>query len=194
MIHDTAKKIPIANVTPFGLSDAVILSLSTSIAQYKEDAPATRTVITNKTALTEQVATLVDEGNTIVRKQLLKVSRQLKTTEPVFYTGLVASAKLMRNNTHAKVRITALEEDLNYVENAQVTISGTNMTGMTDAKGGCTLTKVPKGMREVSVTKANYITWNANINFQNGHSITRKVIMNKTNFDVPAVVQAKVKA
>ncbi|MFI5218651.1 MAG: hypothetical protein ACHQNT_04110 [Bacteroidia bacterium] len=190
LVFDTASGIPIIDLQPYGISATVLNTLDTAIEDFTAASPTTRNVETHKTVLTNNLTKLVSEGNTIMRKQLLKIGRQFKITNPDFYEGLVANAKVITNSVHAKIRIMAVTGDPAFaVEGATVTISGTDLKGVTDAKGKCTITKVPAGERVVTVVKDTMRT-QLTVNFQRGHSITRTVEL-KTVFDVPEVTAAK---
>jgi hypothetical protein len=129
-----------------------------------------------------------------MRKQLLKIGRQFKKSNPDFYAGLVANAKVINNNIHSKIRLTVFDDVTEKVlDKALVVIDGTTIQGQTDAKGKITLSKVPEGKYNVIITKDNYIKMVLeDVVFQRGHSITRTVGMSPA-FDVPAEKMAKVK-
>lgn len=188
LVFNTASGLPSAAIEPFGISTTVLDTLNQSILDFKNMAPATRNVITNKTVLTDNCSQLVKEGNTIMRLQLLKIGRQFKKTHPDFYAGLVANAKVISSSVHSKIRITAEAGDPAFaVQGAAVSVSGTSLTGTTDANGKCTVSNVPAGERDVTVTKGD-MSVTKKFKFQRGHSITTTV--NLSNFDVPAVKEA----
>jgi hypothetical protein len=192
LVFDTASGLPIDAIEIFGVSDAVLNTLRDSITIFSAASPTTRNVKTNKTVLTGSLTKLVDEGNTIMRKQLLKIGRQFKKTNPDFYNGLVENAKVIGNNVHAKIRLTVLDDVTNApLVDADVVIEGTSLRGKTDSKGKITLSKVDAGKRNVIISKANYTTMTLEqVNFQRGHSITRTVELSPA-FDVPAETIAK---
>lgn len=192
LVHSTATGLPSAAIEAFGVSETVLDTLSNSIAVFETASPTTRNVITNKTVLTGNLKKLVGEGNTIMRKQLIKIGRQFKKTNPDFYEGLVANAKVINNNVHSKIRLIVLDDVTNMpVANADVEIEGTDLRGKTDSKGRLTISRVPEGKRNVTITKANYMSMTLEeVNFQRGHSITRTVEMSPA-FDVPAETVAK---
>lgn len=192
LVHTTASGLPLIAIEPFGISNVVLNTLRDSIAVFALASPTTRNVITNKTVLTDNLTTLVDEGNVIMRKQLLKIGRQFKKTNPDFYNGLVENAKVITNNVHAKIRLTILDDVTNLpLADTDVEIEGTDLRGKTNSAGKITLSKVPAGKRNVIISKANYIGMTLEqVNFQRGHSITRKVEMSPA-FDIPAETVAK---
>jgi len=191
LVRDTAIALPAEAIEPFGISEAVLNTLSQSITDFKDAAPTTRNVIAHKTVLTNNCAQLVNEGNMIMRKQLLKIGRQFKKTNPDFYAGLVANAKVGSHAVHAKIRIKLYDDVTSApLANATVSISGTELSGMTNSKGACTITRVPQGQRTVSIVLSNYIPMELEINFQRGHSATRTVQLSPA-FDIPAVKEAE---
>lgn len=196
LVYDTAHGLAPAAILPFGISAAVLTTLQQTITEFKGTAPATRNVVTHKTVLTNNCMELVSEANTIMRDQLLKLGRQFKKTHPDFYEGLVANAKVIYTSVHAKIRIKLFDDVTSKpLANAQVTVSGTELMGTSNAKGECTVNRVPAGKREVSISLEKYIGMTLTINFQRGHSVTRTVEMAPA-FDIPALketVKEKVK-
>jgi len=192
LVSATASGLPSAAIEPFGISPMVISTLNQSISDFTSKAPTTRNIITNKTVLTNNCSQLVSEGNSIMRHQLLKIGRQFKKSNPDFYAGLVANAKVISSSVHAKIRITAEAGDPPFaVPGATVSISGTSLTGTTDSQGKCTISNVPAGQRDVTVMKDD-MSNTFPVKFQRGHSITKTV--NISAFDVPAVKESKQKA
>jgi hypothetical protein len=192
LIHTTASGLPQAAILPFGISTAVIQTMEDSISAFSSVQSSTRLVRTNKTRLTKNLKLIVDEGNSIMRKQLLKIARQFEITYPEFYYELLDAAKVQTHSMHCKIRITALTEDGTPIEGALVTISGTILTGKTGPDGKCTVTRVPEGTRTATVSKAGVFEDKvfADLNFQRGKSINRKAVM-VPEFDVPAVAEKK---
>ncbi len=187
LVMDTVNKLPADALLPFGITDETKTLLGDLISYYYKSAPTTRNVITNKTVLTKKLTVLVNEANFIMRKELLKMARQFKKTNPNFYDGLVANAKVIKNAVHAKIRLTILSDvTQGALKNARVVIDGTDITGFTDAKGKLTLSRVPEGKRNVTIMLANYTTMVLEaVDFKRGHSITRTVDLSPA-FVVPA--------
>lgn len=185
----TGQGIPAEQREAYGISDAVLDTLAESIAHFSSASPTTRNVITRKTVLTDNCFTLVKEANTIVRKQILKIGRLFKSANPDFYAGLVANAKVQNHNVHAKIRLTVTSGDAEMpVQGAVVTVEGTPLTGLTNNRGECTITLVPAGKRNVTVSHPNYHELViSGVNFQRGHSITKAVNL-VPQFDMPAPV------
>lgn len=192
LILSTASGLPQADMLKFGISPVVLQTLTDSIASYSAVQESTRAVKTNKTKLTKNLSTLVKEGNSIMRKEILKIARQFEITNPDFYYELLDAAKVQTQNIHSKIRIFAVEENGTPIENAMVTISGSALTGKTDADGKCTITKVTEGTRTVTVSKPGKFEDKvfADLNFQRGKSINRKAVMIPP-FDVPGVTEKK---
>jgi hypothetical protein len=197
LIYDTANGLPMEDIEPFGISEVVLNSLDESIENYNAISPSTGIVIVNKTNLTIKCARLVKEANTIMRKQLLKMGKQFRKSHPDFYRGIIFSARVQHHAVHSKIRITAVNgEDETAIENVLVEIAGTDLKGFTDAKGKITLSRVPEGEREVTLTKENSFRKVVlkDVKFQRGKSITRRVDMDR-QYNVPAVKEtAKQKA
>lgn len=184
LIYDTAKALPIVSLQPFGISAAVLDTLKTSIENFTAVAPSTRNVKAHRLVLTKNLTKLVKEANTIMRKNLLKIARQFKKTNPDFYAGLVANAKVIASSTHAKIYLTVSDQKTGVpLTGALVEIEGTVLKGLTDMKGKCTVTRVPEGIRNVTVKKTDYdVATLFAVEFKRGKSVRRIVTM------VPAVV------
>jgi hypothetical protein len=198
LIVSTIDQYSMEELAPYGISDAVKETLVSAIEAFRQAAPTTRNVITRKTVLTNNCEQLVKEANSIMRLELLKLGRQFKKTHPDFYEGLVANAKLMNHTIHAKIRLKATDEATGLpVTGGLVTIEGTGLTGTFNSKGECTVTLVPKGKRNVTITHPNYDTMVLpQVNFQRGHSITQPVTL-IPQYDLPPVkepVEVKTKA
>ncbi|MEP7171305.1 MAG: hypothetical protein ABI855_18195, partial [Bacteroidota bacterium] len=110
LILSTASGLPQVDMLKFGISPVVLQTLTESIASYSAVQESTRIVKTNKTKLTKNLNTLVKEGNSIMRKELLKIARQFEITHPDFYYELLDAAKVQTQNIHSKIRIFAVEE------------------------------------------------------------------------------------
>lgn len=196
LIVSTLGEYPMEELEPYGISDAVKETLVQAIDSFRSAAPTTRNIITRKTVLTDNLEQLVKEANSIMRIELIKIARQLKKTNPDFYAGLVANAKLINHTVHAKIRLKATDEATGMpVTGGLVTIEGTSLTGIFNDRGECTITLVPAGKRDVTISHANFETMVLpQVNFQRGHSITKPVAL-IPQYDIPPVKEpAKAKA
>lgn len=198
LIVSTLGNYPMEELEPYGISDAVKETLVQAIDSFRSAAPTTRNVITRKTVLTNNCEQLVKEANTIMRIELLKIARQLKKTNPDFYQGLVANAKLINHTVHAKIRLKATDDATGMpIVGGEVTIEGTALTGTFNERGECTITLVPAGKRNVTISHPNYDNKVLpQVNFQRGHSITKAITL-IPQYDIPPVqepARAKAKA
>jgi hypothetical protein len=185
LVLNKVNSYPIATLEPFGISQPVVDMLTEIITRYKTVAPSTRNVVTSKTVLTNNLEQLVNEGNLIMRKNLLKLGRQFKATHPNFYDGMVFNAKVIRNNIHAKIRLTVKDEITNApLTGVLVEIVGTPLKGMTDMDGKCTITKISEGLKTVELKKTNFAVYTiTDIDFKRGKAVTVTVKMQ------PAVIE-----
>ncbi len=190
LVLGKAKSFPIVDLQPFGISTPVLDALSDVIESFKAVAPSTRNVVTMKTVLTNNLTQLVKEGNVIMRKELLKMGRQFKTTNPNFYEGMVANAKVINKNIHAKIRLTVKDAiTAAPLTGVLIEITGTALQGMTDMQGKCTITNVGEGSHNVVLRKTNYDVYTiANVDFSRGRSVTATVLMQPAIVMQPTVV------
>ncbi|MBE7509340.1 MAG: carboxypeptidase regulatory-like domain-containing protein [Bacteroidia bacterium] len=182
LVLDKTKSIPVATLTPFGITDPVIDALTAIIATFTSVAPSTRNVVTNKTVLTNNLKQLVKEGSDIMRKTLLKLGRQFMATDPDFYEGMVANAMVINRNIHAKLRLTVKDaETAQPLTGVLIEISGTALQGMTDMSGKCTITNVTEGTYNVVLRKTSYEVYTIeNAEFKRGKSFSATVDMEPT--------------
>jgi len=191
-VFDTASALPIASLQPFGISATVLTTLKTSIENFIAVAPSTRNVKAHRLVLTKNLTQLVKEANTLMRKNLLKIARQFKKTNPDFYAGLVGNAKVIRHTLHARLRLTVTDaKTKNVLPGALIEIEGTELKGMTDMKGKCTVTLVPAGMQTITVKKTGYEVYvMKDVEFKKGKAVTAAIAMEpeKVNVAQPVVV------
>jgi len=182
LVLDKTKSIPVATLTPFGITDPVIDALTAIIATFTSVAPSTRNVVTNKTVLTNNLKQLVKEGSDIMRKTLLKLGRQFMATDPDFYEGMVANAMVINRNIHAKLRLTVKDaETAQPLTGVLIEISETALQGMTDMSGKCTITNVTEGTYNVVLRKTSYEVYTIeNAEFKRGKSFSATVDMEPT--------------
>lgn len=190
LVLDKAKSFPIVTLQPFGISAPVLDALSAVIDSFKAVAPSTRNVVTMKTVLTNNLKQLVKEGNVIMRKELLKMGRQFKTTHPNFYEGMVANAKVINKNIHAKIRLTVKDAITQApLTGVLIEITGTALQGITDMQGKCTITNVGEGSHDVVLRKTNYDVYTLeDVDFSRGRSVTAIVQMQPAIELQPTVV------
>jgi hypothetical protein len=156
-IYDIVKAILLEDRTPYGISDEVLESLKTATDEFESDAPATRNVISNKHAYTLLLDTLVSEGNDIMRKEILKLGRTFKSTNPDFYNGLRNSSKLITSNTHTKIRVEAIDDVTGMpLAGMLAKAQGTSFEAITDTEGKC-LIYLPEGTYTMIYAKDGYI-------------------------------------
>jgi hypothetical protein len=188
-IYTLVHAIPEADRTPFGISDLVLTQMNNSISEFESDAPATRNVISDKTAFTKSLNTLVGEGNDIMRKEILKSGGFFKTSHPDFYNGLVSSAKLQISHTHTKIRVEATDDVTgNVIAGLTVKIQGTSFEATTNLKGTC-LIYLPEGTYTLICSKDHYIVMTLEVKVIRG-SNTVKVQLSPS-FTIPAVQEEK---
>ncbi|MEP7170030.1 MAG: hypothetical protein ABI855_11720 [Bacteroidota bacterium] len=105
-VYAIASLIPLADRTPFGVTDAVLLSLKNSTDDFENKInKSTRLVVTEKTVLTDLLLTLVNEGCSIMREEILALALQLKEANPEFYAQLVETSRVVPSHTHTKIRV-----------------------------------------------------------------------------------------
>ncbi|MBK7853553.1 MAG: hypothetical protein IPJ79_00315 [Bacteroidetes bacterium] len=173
-VYNIVNALPKEDLEKFGITEAVLDTLSDAIDVFAAVRPTTRNVKTRKEALTKNCKQLVSEGNDIMRKDLLKIGRQFKASHPDFYFGLVANAKVISSNIHCKLRITAKDSRTELpLTGAIVDIEGTGLQGVTDMKGKCTVTMVPAGKHAIALMKTGYErTVIEDVDFRKGKSTT----------------------
>jgi hypothetical protein len=196
-VHDTAQKI-IPDLTPFGISDQVLNSYQQEIDSYTLNySTAPKEAKENRKNLTNVVLPdLFKQADTIVRDELLKLVIQFSATNPEFVNNFIASTFIGTSGTfHTRLRVHAdVTTDSSSspapAAKATVTIEGTTLTGITDDKGNCTISKVPVDKKGKSTYNV-IITWNGQslpfpaTDFQRGKSTTIKAEF-QPQFDVPA--------
>lgn len=156
-VYNVVSGLPKEAIAKFGITEAVLETLKDAIDVFAEVRPSTRNVKTRREALTRNCEQLVNEGNDIMRKDLLKIGRQFKATHPDFYFGMVANAKVINRHIHSKLRITAInDENKTPLTGVIVEIENTGLQGVTDMKGKCTITMVPEGKHVVQLLKTGY--------------------------------------
>jgi hypothetical protein len=188
-IYDIVRLIPEADRTPFGISDLVLTQMNDATDEFESDAPSTRNVISDKTAYTQSLDTLVGEGNDIMRKEILKLGRFFKTSNPDFYNGLRSSAKLQTSNTHTKIRVEATDDVTgNVISGLTAKIQGTSFEAITNLKGKC-LIYLPEGTYTLICSKDHYIMMTLEVKVIRG-SNTVKVQMSPS-FTIPAITEEK---
>ncbi|MEP7167801.1 MAG: carboxypeptidase-like regulatory domain-containing protein [Bacteroidota bacterium] len=196
LILEKALALPLDQIELVGISQLVLDTLDQSIKDYKAVASSTGTVRTNKKGLTSNLTTLTGEANKIMRTQLLKMGKQWKISHPDFYNGMVDSAKVIHVNIHTKARISVKDENDMAVENASIVITsadGRKLTGKTNAKGNCTISRVPEGSASMTISKPDFSEKTLDgLNFLRGKSLTRAITL-LPEFDVPAVKEQKKK-
>jgi hypothetical protein len=190
-IYDIVNAIPVLTREPFGVSDAVLLSFKNSTDDFETNgAPSTRNVITKKTSLTKMLVTLVKEGNSIMRNQILKLADQLQEDYPEFYIEVNQAAKLIVANTHTKARVEAVDDSTNMViQGMKVKVLQNGQEGLTNTKGLCVL-YLDAGTYTFEYSKDNYITMTVTVKIKRG-SNTLKAEMSPA-FVIPAVNPAPV--
>jgi hypothetical protein len=177
LVYLTVTAISVEELLPYGIDNNVITRYKKLIDDYNADSPATRNVVVNKTLLTKELHSLTAKANCIMRKQLIKIARQFKKTNPDFYAGLILNAKVIRTMVHTKLRVELKDEYTNAaIANAKIEIEGTILNGFTDEAGSLTLTGVIEGLKTVIVTKANYERCVIeNVHFKRGRSKTMHI-------------------
>lgn len=183
LVYDTAKKLPQGAIEKFGVSQEQLQLLLLAINKYNEIAPSTRLVKTNKTTLTKNLWTLVGEANALMRKHLLKTGRQFMKTHPDFYKGMIENAKVQHNHIYTKIRLTVFDAQTQEpLAGILAVVEGTELKGITDMHGKCTLTRVPEGINMIALMKTDYVPMKLAADFKRGKAINRKMEMSKTVF------------
>lgn len=195
-VLDTANRITVAVLKPFGISPTVVQSLGDIIQSYTNSgSSSTNKVKVDKKKYTRNLDTLIKEANTIMRKQMLKMGTQFKTTNPDFYNGMIDSARVSNAVVHTKLKITITGDVMGAilpVAGCLVQIDGTDLKGTTNAKGYCMISSVPDGIQNVTIIKKDYTTMNLEaLAFVRGKSTTQAVELTPA-FNVPAVSKQKV--
>lgn len=189
LVLEKVQSFPAEELEPFGITDAVKDTLASVIENYKSVASSTRNVIVERMVLTSNLDKLVKEGNVIMRKNLLKQGRQFKAAYPDFYAGMVANAKVINKNTHAKMRLTVRDESTKQpLAGVLIEISETPLQGMTDMQGKCTITNVGEGKHEVVLKKTNYAVYTIeDVDFKRGKAVNVTVFMQSVVTEQPLV-------
>ncbi|MBK7854267.1 MAG: carboxypeptidase regulatory-like domain-containing protein [Bacteroidetes bacterium] len=157
LVYDTVLTINNNVIASYGINEDVIMRFRKTIDSYMVQTSAPRNAIVNKTTLTKNLHELIDQANTIMRKQLIKIGRQFKEEYPAFYNGLILNAKVIRASVHTKLRMQIRDKYTNVqVVNAKVEIEGTIAQGFTNEDGSLTLTGVIEGIKNVVIKKENY--------------------------------------
>jgi ubiquinone/menaquinone biosynthesis C-methylase UbiE len=190
-VYAIVSQIPLADRTPFGVTDAVLLSLKNSTDDFENKInKSTRLIITEKTMLTDLLLTLVNEGCSIMRDEILTLAIQLKEANPEFYAQLVQTSKVIPSQTHTKIRVEGRNDlDSSVLPDLKVRVQQTGQEGVTNAKGLCTI-YLAEGDYNLEISKANFIAMNLSVHVKKG-SNTFKVQMSPV-FNVPAVNKEKV--
>ncbi|MEP7169924.1 MAG: hypothetical protein ABI855_11190 [Bacteroidota bacterium] len=188
-IYDIVSLIPQADRDAVGVTDAVLLSFKNLTDDFEsKGASSTRKVIVNKTALTKMLATLVAEGNTIMRDKILKLSEQLKDQYPEFYIEVNQAAKLIESNTHTKIRVEGFNDSDGKSLGAgmKVLVTETSKQGVSNAKGLCTM-YLKEGIYNLVISMDNFITMNTKVTVIRGSNTIKAQL--SPAFTVPAVQQ-----
>jgi hypothetical protein len=196
LVLDKASALPLEDIEPFGITETILETLGQSIIDYKAVLSTTGDVRTIKKGLTKNLTTLTAEANKIMRTQLLKMGKQWRLSYPDFYEGMVNSAKVIRVSIHTKARINVKDENGVAIEDALIVITsadGTIMKGKTNAKGNSTISGVPEGSADMTISKPNFIGKTLDgLNFVRGKSLARVITLLPV-FEVPAVKETKKK-
>lgn len=185
-VHTIVTAIPLVDRTPFGVTDAVLLSLKNTTDDFENKVnKSTRLVITEKTMLTDLLLILVNEGCSIMRDELLPLAIQLKESNPEFYAQLVETSKVIPSHTHTKIRVEGKNDlDGKQLAGFKVFVQETGQEGIANSKGLCTI-YLDAGVYHLEISKANFITMTLEATVKKG-SNTVKVPLSPA-FNVPAV-------
>ena len=185
-VLDKVTSLTVAVLKPYGVSDTVVQSLHDLVQTYSSKvSTSTKEVKTNRKNYSHNIDVLIGEANTIMRKQLLKMALQWKTTNTDFYNGLVSSARIDRSVMHTRLSITVADEATGeMIPKCTILIDGTELKGITNKNGKCTISSVPMGEHDVTVMCDKYTTMHYDkVNFIRGKSTRMEALLTKA-FDL----------
>jgi len=140
--------------------------------------------------LTDLLLTLVNEGCSIMRDEILTLAIQLKESNPEFYAQLVQTSKVLPSHTHTKIRVEGRNDlDSSLLAGFKVIVQETGQVGLANLKGLCTI-YLDAGDYHLEISKENFITITLEAKVKKG-SNTITVEMSPA-FNVPAVNKEKV--
>jgi hypothetical protein len=157
IIHDRAVENK-AVLKDYSITDAKIAELQTEITGYTVKTPNPRTAVGNRKTQTAQRRELFRQGDAILKKQINKLIKNFRTTQPDFhntYFNLREIPDALTTVTQLKGTITD-SADAKPIKGATVRIVELNKATVTNSIGNYSFKPVEHGNYTVTVAKEGY--------------------------------------
>lgn len=177
----------IASLADYSVTPAMVTAAISAVNAYNQFEAVPRNKVGERKSITEAIDTMMKDTNDFVRFVLDPLAVAFKENNPDYYSAYRAMRKHVPvHNGTTKLRLTVIN-DVNDspVPLATASISGTDLTGITDINGKCSINIVPKGIRTVTVSCNGFTAQTTGfIDFVQGDFVDVTVRM-VPSFDVP---------
>ncbi len=194
--HDALAAVPIASLTPFGITTASLQNWVDAIKAYNDFLSTPRTKMVDRKAMTKALKESITDANDFLRTEVMFHARGFANSNKDFFNGFEdALRQIPISDRHTRLVATLTDENGNVFPYCQVSVDSftdKNKTykayfGYTDSNGQCILSGFRPGVRSVTVSGDTIETKTfSNINFVRAKAVERKFICIHAFTNIPA--------
>ena len=141
----------------YGITADILTSLDHLADVFEGKAPAPRSAINQRSDAGERAAELVSQTNAILKKTIDKLVLQFEQSDPEFYSQYWKSRIIVDAATSGTSLVVDVSgPDAQPLAAAEVRIEGTDIKGVTDARGKCILKDLEPGTRKITIYHKDY--------------------------------------
>jgi hypothetical protein len=147
-----------AALKDYGINDTKIAALQTAITDYTAKTPNPHTAVGNRKTQTAQRRELFRQGDEILKKQIDKLIKNFRTSQPDFHNTYFNLREIPdASNTATQLKGIVTDSATNTpIKGATLTIVELNKTTKTDSAGKYSFKPVEHGKHTVRITAEGY--------------------------------------